>query len=751
MACQSPRKKRRRDVDKGGISEDDATEGHAGTEQHAWHFDMLHDNHRLAAFASAFARLPEAPTRQSPYALDIGTGSGVLGLALLRAAPALNRVVGVEGSADLCRVARANAARNSLGEHDGLKKERRHMRVIEGQSTDLSSVAELGESERAHVVTCEILDAGLLGEDCLGTLRHAARELLAPGYFAIPASAEIFGCAVESRTLASWQHLGVEDQTMDRRLWPEAFRQDAGSASPHDVNLERLLAAGDTKLLTGEFRVLNVDFEQLPPESGQHTVLDVKATASGRVDAIVFWWRCCMLRGDTDDALAMTNAPFIPTLAGKTAGAVKAFGAGDGVRGEIDHWRQAVCVLPRPAMSVRRGDTFRLFAAHDEKDVWFRTLGPSVVGPQDTAVPQASSGLALWSNLRLWQLNDLTRTRALRIAVRAAVRGLALNPWEECGGALVLDLSDGPLLGLFAHGALVSRKQRRLRSDPRSARLRRLLRLAGHKPMVQSLEASPEDHAVAQELVAWGCRLKRRSSGPSLQAVLGSPSLAPESVGIMLAEPYARACEGFPCDAQLWQHWAQVDALSWALKPGAALVPLRFRVLGALVECSALWRRRQCVSEPVCGGVDVQAINSLHAEAGIERRKGGFRPRFPSALWQSAHTVFSDAAILCDVALCDPMPEHRRRFPETSLTCKSTDGKVHAVATWTEVELSPGQWIASAEIRSGYFRPGPCSQGILLFPEPIDVASAGAGFGVVVQACFDCSDGALLLKAGSQR
>merc|ERR1719296_140521 len=99
---------------------------------------------------------------------------------------------------------------------------------------------------------------------------------------------------------------------------------------PHEVNLQRLLASGQARVLSKEFTPLVIDFENLPPEAGQHLCEEVLVTAAGRVDLVVFWWTCAMLRGDAWDhrPAGMTNAP-------------------DG-HGDPDHWRQAVCMLMAP-------------------------------------------------------------------------------------------------------------------------------------------------------------------------------------------------------------------------------------------------------------------------------------------------------------------------------------------------------------------------------------------------------------------
>merc|ERR1719174_2081612 len=116
------------------------------------------------------------------------------------------------------------------------------------------------------------------------------------------------------------------------------------------------MQSGAARKLTKDFRVFSVDFECLPPESGQHIALHTRCEVAGIADAVVFWWRCAMLRGDSWDHQpeALHNAPCMP--------------------GDPDHWRQAVCMLPAPSggRHFQCGETMHIHAAHNDELVWFR-------------------------------------------------------------------------------------------------------------------------------------------------------------------------------------------------------------------------------------------------------------------------------------------------------------------------------------------------------------------------------------------
>ena len=84
-------------------------------ERYAWHFDMLHDAARLKAFTEAFERLPKVSR-----ALDLGCGSGVLGLWLLKRFPELH-LVAFEEDRRLAKAARRNGELNGVQERFEVK------------------------------------------------------------------------------------------------------------------------------------------------------------------------------------------------------------------------------------------------------------------------------------------------------------------------------------------------------------------------------------------------------------------------------------------------------------------------------------------------------------------------------------------------------------------------------------------------------------------------------------------------------
>lgn len=154
---------------------------------------------------------------------------------------------------------------------------------------------------------------------------------------------------------------------------------------------------------------------------------EVQVKQRGRMDAIVFWWRCYMLRGDT--TASMTNAPFRSKL-----------------QREIDHWRQAVCVLPHPS-NVEAGETIFLEACHTDEDIWFRMHQNAGVTAISATLPKACSNLALLSSNRLWMLSDSKKYWKLQQAMDKAVQSLKVMQGQIQVGYSHADCSQNDVCG----------------------------------------------------------------------------------------------------------------------------------------------------------------------------------------------------------------------------------------------------------------------------------------------------------------
>jgi predicted RNA methylase len=205
--------------------------------QFIFHFDMLCDARRNAAYdlhiQRAIQRLRDQKA-QSTHAgtgtevdvLDIGTGSGLL--ALLACKHGADHVTAIETMSMVAAAARANAV--GMQQHHSrvdsseppippgqqvantvapstscsescnsqVQIEPNRFRVLEAHSTELGHPSELQfpNDKGADLIVAEILDSDLIGEGAIPTMRHAKQHLAAQGFAALPATSTIWGALV---------------------------------------------------------------------------------------------------------------------------------------------------------------------------------------------------------------------------------------------------------------------------------------------------------------------------------------------------------------------------------------------------------------------------------------------------------------------------------------------------------------------------------------------------------------------------
>ena len=153
----------------------------AGTETYAWHFDMLHDEGRLRAFCDAFKRVPKEVLEHT--VLDIGCGSGILGLSLLQQRPELQKVIAFESDPMLAEVARENAVKNALATK---------LTVHPVRSTRMRRAKR---KDRAKLVVAEILDCRFAWRRLLGNITACIQ---------MPLARRLFCNSSFSRSVTGW-------------------------------------------------------------------------------------------------------------------------------------------------------------------------------------------------------------------------------------------------------------------------------------------------------------------------------------------------------------------------------------------------------------------------------------------------------------------------------------------------------------------------------------------------------------------
>lgn len=273
-----------------------------------WHFEMLNDEQRNAAFEKA---LSNAVTPET-VVLDIGSGTGLL--AMMAARAGARETVTCEMVAPLAELARDTVARNGLAD-----------RIVTLDQKSTSVVVSDQMRRKANLLVTETVDCGLLGEGIVSSIAHAKANLLTDDARIIPCGATVSAMVVESKRLRNLNH--VE------------------RAAGFDVSLINQYATADyfpVRLAAFEYLALTEPFVVFDFDFVQGTIVPIRKTISvpvardGVAHCIVFWFDMHL-----DEEISISNEP-----------------------GTTTHWEQALQCLPAEA-PVWAGEPLSIEAAHD--------------------------------------------------------------------------------------------------------------------------------------------------------------------------------------------------------------------------------------------------------------------------------------------------------------------------------------------------------------------------------------------------
>ncbi len=291
-----------------------------------WHFDMLADTARNEAYEQAIIN----SVKPEQKILEIGTGSGLLSMMAVRAGA--TQVTTCELVPELAEIAEQIIADNGY---------QHQIKVVNKRSNELKVGPGLDLEEKADLLISEILDAGLLGEHVLPSLRHAREYLLKPGAKILPYHADIHAVAIESETIRLANPIkkisgfDLSRFNIFKTITPyNAIQLDN---TPH-------------RKMSEPFFADRIDFNNLPEEkTGRYynaKTLSVTINHTGNIDVVAFWFVL-----NVDDKVSISTAPDGDTL----------------------HWRQAVAILPE-SVAVTEGDVIELELRQNEQVMTFKLL-----------------------------------------------------------------------------------------------------------------------------------------------------------------------------------------------------------------------------------------------------------------------------------------------------------------------------------------------------------------------------------------
>ncbi len=280
----------------------------------AWHFNMMND----AARNAAFKRTMERQIKPHHVVLEIGTGAGLLAMMASRTGA---RIFTCESNAALANTARGLIACNRLTER---------ITVIDGPSWELEVEKDI--PGKVDVLLAEIFSAQLVSEEVIPTIEDAKRRLLKPGGIVIPAAATMMGALVHGAGMAA----------LIRVSTIEGFDFTSFNAfTPVLMNLDTPNTA--LEWLSEPVSLFHFDFQnqdEFPAESGQ---VGVEVTQDGLCQGVVQWLQIML-----DNETLYENAPLGP-------GATR-----------TKHWTPLFYPFPIPR-ELKKGQTVMLRIGHDRK------------------------------------------------------------------------------------------------------------------------------------------------------------------------------------------------------------------------------------------------------------------------------------------------------------------------------------------------------------------------------------------------
>ena len=269
---------------------------------------MLKDARRCSLYGQAIAAAVRATAGGAPRVLDIGAGTGLLGLLAARAGA--SAVTACEQWDTCAAVARAVVAANGGG-----------VEVAACHSGALPPARAGGGGGGAELVVSEIVDSALLGEGIIPALRDAYARLAAPGAAAVPAGATVLAQLVHCPALAAMggdttraclQPAGASSSGAEclyaRTDWAPRC---AAPPAPFPVRPSRLPMAR----LTPPLPAMTIDFssgslgpggaQAHPPPGGgpeqeaRHARLPPLPAAPRALpaNAVLWWWRLALREG----------------------------------------------------------------------------------------------------------------------------------------------------------------------------------------------------------------------------------------------------------------------------------------------------------------------------------------------------------------------------------------------------------------------------------------------------------------------
>ncbi|KAJ8449400.1 hypothetical protein Cgig2_002532 [Carnegiea gigantea] len=704
------------------------------------YLDMLNDTSRNKAYRLA---IDKTVTRQC-HVLDIGAGTGLLSMMAARAMGTADRadngdakgqVTACESYLPMVKLMRKVLRCNGM---------ERRINVINKRSDELKVGVDI--STRADILVSEILDSELLGEGLIPTLQNAHDELLVENAQTVPYRATTYGqaniqgsevitfqrCKDSSIEQIIWKHQDEEGRrgqlilstsniaqfgfqlVESTFLWRlhdlynnEIFSSDTIQLVPTKLaSILRVKAQQypmhcdslqeEIKLLSEPFKIFEFEFWKRPDSHGKAEQL-VKATADGRVNAVVSWW---VLQLDQEGTIFYSTAP-------KWIKRLQPNFPDDG--NWCDHWKQCVWFVPGKGLLVCKDEDIHLDAVHSDISISY-----------DLKVQNQKTDAGHRFDNQDFQL----------ILSPERIATYSDNYWRRC----VLSAVQNALQRKDAHLCYVADDSIFLATA--ISHLCRTSQIVVSFPGLQEkglhyLQTIAEANGFSVD------RLKLQNHQKDSTIMHDTDA---KKVDLLVGEPFYYGCE-----AQLpWKNlrfWKERTKLEGILSKDAQIIPYKGILRACAMFLPDLWRSRRALEN--IEGFDHSVVNATLGACGNLRPplEGPISPFF---VWQCGETKeLSERFTLMEFDFSKPMSscsgKAKVQFAKT--------GVCHGFALWIDWVLDTESGIlVSTGPDSRYWK-----QGVKLLANPVSIGSRDLLHSdeyhcVEIDATFDSSSGDLMVR-----
>ncbi|TMS39125.1 hypothetical protein L596_005698 [Steinernema carpocapsae] len=250
----------------------------------AWHFCMINDQNRNAAFKLAVQDAIVINPAAERAVLDIGCGTGLLSAYASKGYA--NTVLAIEENPTMQAIAET-VFRNNCCENVTLMKAH-------------SSQVNLSDAEKCDILVTETLDCAAFGEGILSTVYDAHCRLLKPNPLVIPSQVDLFiFVAHNPEFLKHHVHKTVNGTILSKYAAHPCLKSDDPYWSCYLDDLDM-----ETEFLSEATAALSVDFQDVAylkrlVEEGINQIIEVDITKTGEASAIVACWRSDLFGGTT--------------------------------------------------------------------------------------------------------------------------------------------------------------------------------------------------------------------------------------------------------------------------------------------------------------------------------------------------------------------------------------------------------------------------------------------------------------------